>query len=149
MKKLPVNLGWLGLALFCCFGILYFAYQSDVENQTKQNEQRKRITRLLQQFDGEVARAKRATSDPCASVFYELVTPPAETQYTPVLVMMGNEVSSTNSPLDPSSFQLRSVGGRVELWTSFIAAQRYGEASRTWTKIGEKFAPDSKECKIK
>jgi hypothetical protein len=112
-------------------------------NASKEWQARQERNELQQRFQQETDRAIRATADPCATVFYELVTPAAEINDSPKLVMMGNVVSSVNSPLDPSTYQLRLNGNHIELWTNFIAAQRYGEASRSWTKIGEKIWPSN------
>lgn len=104
------------------------------------NDAARRRTRHEQTFQQDIERAKRATGDPCATVFYEYVMPPAGLGGKPALVMMGQEISIS---FDPSAYFLWPKGDSVELWINFPPPT--GDDRR----LGEKFAPDSTKCKDK
>lgn len=96
-------------------------------------------------FISEVERAKRATKDPCARVFYEFVFP-TDLRNKATLVLMGREISPED---EPSGFMLRNHSdGRIELWTLMPAVQGFPTSS-PWIKVGEKFSPEDPACRGK
>ncbi len=133
------------LVLLVVAGLGFLLVQVTRSEVEKKEAREQEIERLKEQFQQEIERAKLATFEPCASVFYEFVMPPAGVSGTAKLIMMGKEIDYIS--LDPSSYKLLPKENRVELWASSIAAQRYGESSRTWFKISEKFSPESPTCK--
>lgn len=139
----------IGGVLILVLALLLMISVPEWERMTQQRAKRMEIEKLKQNFETDVAMAKLLTAEPCSYPFLRVILPPAGVDDIPRTILMGNDVSMVNSPLDAAYYRLRPNGNKVELWTSFVATQRTGEASRTWTKIGEKLLPDDPSCMVK
>ncbi len=147
---------WFRLTIIIVFvcvlvGFIVAVVWNGVNGAKREKEARLTRNMLEQRFQQDIDRAKRATADPCATVPFDFAKPAAEIGESTKLFIFGNEIPFSAGSFDPAMYQFRPNKDRTELWVNVIAAQRYGEASHTWMKIGEKIWPpdNNPACKGK
>jgi hypothetical protein len=122
-------------------GAAAFFKKQQAEEDRQTNLRRLELAELEARFQGDIGRAKRATGNPCTSVFFEYVVPPPGLGGVPRLIMMGQEISYVS--IDLSAYRLKTAGDRTELWY-YLSTPLAADGPR---KVGEKFNPENLRCR--